>query len=500
MRRGRHRLCLLAAALAAPLLSQAPARALEEVVLKLPLLETSFTLRVSELRDPQLLLRGNSDLAELDRASDGAVGRRLLALLNRPVPLSLTQAAEASVGSPMLEQAMVVITSLGTLEDTPTDLTGEALRQALLRASSQGQPTVLNLIEAIPGHRVTIDLARAGAIALRMAQQRREAERLLGSLPPASPAGTATAANPVMESTRALTVSHRPQPLQLEVVEPASGGNGRLVLISHGLWDSPVTFMGWARLLASHGYSVVLPRHPGSDKTQQREVLAGTAPPPDPRELALRPMDLQAVLDQVQQLNLRQAVDAQRVVVIGHSWGATTALQLAGARPTDTDLVERCNNLNDPQRNLSWTLQCSWIQGVPTAAVQDARVIAVGAVSPPVSLLFPRGSGRDLSGRVLLISGSRDWVVPPDPEAIDPMRWGRTKGNQLVLVQDGDHFNLRPAGAADGGVLGALLLAWSDAAFSAGDAVRPRTGAPPLLAPGAWGNATMPMVDATPGL
>jgi predicted dienelactone hydrolase len=195
-----------------------------------------------------------------------------------------------------------------------------------------------------------------------------------------------------------------------------------------------------------------------------------------------------------------RAPDQQRVVVIGHSWGATTALQLAGVRPTDSDLRRRCTDLNDPERNLSWTLQCSWRNGASEAGISDPRVIAVAAVSPPVSLLFPRGSGVDLQARVLLVSGSRDWVVPPDPEAVVPMQLGRHRGNQLVLAEGGDHFNLRPGAAADGGVLGALLLRWTAAAFQAGPAVRPAAAAPPLLPPGGWGSAAMPLIDATPGL
>ena len=206
------------------------------------------------------------------------------------------------------------------------------------------------------------------------------------------------------------------------------------------------------------------------------------------------------MIDGIGQLGLSAAPDNQRVVVLGHSWGATTTLQLAGVRPTDAELRERCGNLNDPDRNLSWTLQCSWLRGVDQAGIQDRRVIAVGAVSPPVSLLFPRGSGLGLSGRVLLVSGSRDWVVPPDPEAVEPMRGGKPLVNQLVLVQGGDHFNLRPGASADGGVLGPLLLSWTNAAFAAGDAARPAAGAAPLLRQGPWGNQGMPLVDATPGL
>jgi hypothetical protein len=111
--------------------------------------------------------------------------------------------------------------------------------------------------------------------------------------------------------------------------------------------------------------------------------------------------------------------------------------------------------------------------------------------------LFPRGSGQNLSARILLVSGSRDWIVPPDPEAITPMTWGSSLGNRLVLVQGGDHFNLRPGPSANGGVLGSLLLTWINAAFASGEAVRPSPGAVNVLPANGWGSAVMPMADVT---
>ena len=491
----------LGIALIATLMASAPARALEEVVIEIPLLETRFTVRLDELQSPEALRQGNSDLAELDRATGGAAGRQLKELLLQPVPLSVKQVADGSVGSPLLEQAMLVIASLGTVEGRTTDLSGRTLNEALLRASANGEPTLLSLMQAIPGQRVTLNLGRARQIVTRMAGQRQQAEALLATTTAASlPAGTTNGPGVAVNRRLAsLQVPHRPQPLEVMVIEPASGANGRLVLVSHGLWDKPTSFEGWGTLLSSRGYTVVLPRHPGSDSSQQEAVLAGQAPPPGPEELALRPQDLSVVLDAVAagRLGFARPVDAERVVVLGHSWGATTALQVAGVRPTDSSLRQRCANVDDPDRNLSWTLQCSWLKGAQDAALPDPRVIAVGAVSPPVSLLFPRGSGSALSGRVLLVSGSRDWVVPPDPEAIQPMRWGKTLGNQLVLVQDGDHFNLRPGQNSAGGALGPLLLAWTEAAFAAGPAVRPSPGAAPLLTGQGWGNADLPMADVT---
>lgn len=102
-----------------------------------------------------------------------------------------------------------------------------------------------------------------------------------------------------------------------------------------------------------------------------------------------------------------------------------------------------------------------------------------------------------MQGRVLLVSGTHDWVVPPDPEALQPFRQSTPRGNQLVLVQGGDHFNLRPGRSADGGVLGPLILEWTNRAFAAGSAVKPLPGSPPLMPPGSWGSTSKPMADVT---
>lgn len=512
---------VVAIALLALLIPAGPARALEEVVIELPLLKTQLTVKLRELKSAEALRQGNSDLAELDRASNGAVGRQVIELLRQPVPLSVKQVADGSVGSPLVEQAMLVVSSIGFVEGRSADLSGRTLTAALRQAASDGEPTLLSLLKAIPGQRLTLDLGRTRQLFNRMLRQRQQAESLLAATPTATPSATPTvspslspplapavsaaataravAGKSVNRRTVTLPVPHRPDPLEITLLEPAGGANGRLVLISHGLWDSPAAFEGWAILLASRGYSVALPRHPGSDSSQQRAVLAGASPPPDPEELARRPKDLIAVLDAIgnSRLRLDQQVDAGRVVVLGHSWGATTALQLAGLQPSKETLLQRCSDLDDPDRNLSWTLQCSWLRGVRYAGLADPRVVAVGAVSPPMSLLFARGFTSEQGGRVLLVSGNRDWVVPPDPEAIAPMRWGRAIGNQLVLVQGGDHFNLRPQGAADGGVLGPLLFAWTEAAFAAGPAVRPTPGASPLLPAQGWGNEDLPMADVT---
>ena len=478
-----------------------PAQALEEVVVELPLLQSRFALKISELQRPEALLEGNSDLAELNRASGGELGRGLMRLFHQPLPFDITPVTEAAVGSPLLEQALLLLSSLGRVEGLETDLSGERLRQALLEAQAadpQSNLSLWQLLRALPGDRVIFNPSKAHFAISRLIRQRSEAEALFAAASVAANAPPQSL-QPVRVSQHQLAVKHRSAPLALTVVQPITAGEQLLVLISHGLWDSPLNFLGWAQALASEGYTVVLPSHPGSDSHQQHQVLSGQAPPPEAAELGLRALDLSAINDAVANNRLAglQGLATDRIVVIGHSWGATTALQLAGVRPQPELLRERCGDVEDPSRNLSWALQCSWLQGVHQASFSDPRVVAVVAVSPPMSLLFPRGSAAALRSRVLLVSGTDDWVVPPDPEAIAPFRSSAQRANSLVLVKGGDHFNLRPGSSKDGGVLAPLLVKWSDAAFAAAAAGETHNGSEPLVLDGAWGSSQIPMADVT---
>jgi len=81
-------------------------------------------------------------------------------------------------------------------------------------------------------------------------------------------------------------------------------------------------------------------------------------------------------------------------------------------------------------------------------------------VSPPQGLVFAAGLV-DLKVPVLLISGSRDFVVPTRPEALLPYGAYPRGRNELVLVEGGTHFNLPADASSNGGPLRALLLRWA---------------------------------------
>ena len=172
--------------------------------------------------------------------------------------------------------------------------------------------------------------------------------------------------------------------------------------------------------------------------------------------------------------------------------GATTTLQLAGGVPVDSRLKARCNDLKDSERNISWVLQCSWLSGVNQAAVADPRVKVVVAVSPPLRLLFDGSRLESRPAKMLLISGTRDWVVPSGPEAIAPMRESKAVqlGHRLVLVQGADHFSLRSfQGEPTPAQVGPVILGWINEQLEVHGSV--------TFSGGGWGDDQGSLVDVS---
>jgi hypothetical protein len=107
-------------------------------------------------------------------------------------------------------------------------------------------------------------------------------------------------------------------------------------------------------------------------------------------------------------------------------------------------------------------------------------------------LLFDESSGPSLQAKVLLVSGTRDWVVPSDPEAVVPLQGGKplANGHRLVLASGGSHFNLwAPANQKESPILGPMILAWINEQLAVPSSF--------TFSGGGWGNTTVPLVDVT---
>ena len=489
----------LAAVLSSVALSfgAAPASALERVVLLMPFLETSITINIGDdAQTAAQLIRSSPDLVDLQNASGGQLTALLEKIFLAPLPVETKAFLKGSTGQPLLEQALLAAASLVELKGIEVDPSGRILTDALIRADRKGQGNVLGFLREMPGEQVTVDLSRVVSVTNRLIGNQMEGVSLVKSTDAASvmPALRAALQPSWTRSEVQIEVGHRSEPLRLIVLQPKAVRNGRVVVISHGLWDDPESFEGWGEVLVSAGYTVLMPDHPGSDFSQQQSMLAGDQPPPGPEELRLRPLDVSALLDAIEQGRLLagQTLNTASVAVVGHSWGATTALQLAGATPTDQKLKARCSDQNHSERNISWVLQCSWLSGIRQAGLTDSRVRAVAAVSPPLRLLFDPANSQLLNAKILLVSGTRDWVVPSGPEAIVPMRTsGAVKaGHRLVLAEGMDHFSLRSfRNEPSPAVIGPLLLAWVNEQLDVSGSV--------TFSGGGWGHESVRLMDVS---
>lgn len=110
-----------------------------------------------------------------------------------------------------------------------------------------------------------------------------------------------------------------------------------VVVFSHGLAGNSLTYRYLGKHLASHGYTVVAPKHVGSDTTAvltKTPVFAFTQ-----EELKHRAADIKFTLDRLEDGSLPEDVmdniDLNHKALAGHSFGALTTQAVAGVVARD---------------------------------------------------------------------------------------------------------------------------------------------------------------------
>ncbi|MBL8516799.1 MAG: alpha/beta fold hydrolase [Betaproteobacteria bacterium] len=165
---------------------------------------------------------------------------------------------------------------------------------------------------------------------------------------PVPEAATAAAATPIepLDVDPSLYTSRnldwqdakRSRPVPVKLYLPASAAEGArlpLVLFSHGIGGSREGYRYLGRYLASMGYASLHVQHVGSDRRLWSgnpfalvSRLSGAA---QTDEALARVQDVKFALDQLLASEYSQRIDARRIAVAGHSYGANTTLLLAGA-------------------------------------------------------------------------------------------------------------------------------------------------------------------------
>lgn len=134
-----------------------------------------------------------------------------------------------------------------------------------------------------------------------------------------------------------LAAPDRGDDLQVRVSAPRTGRDLPIVVFSHGFGLSMDAYGPLVDFWAAHGFVVIQPTHLDS-------VSLGLAlnDPRTPRIWRFRIEDLVRVLDEIDRIEasmpeLSGRLDRDRIAATGHSYGATTASALLGARVLDPE-------------------------------------------------------------------------------------------------------------------------------------------------------------------
>jgi len=377
-------------------------------------------------------------------------------------PVAIAQFLYSPQGEAILER-------LGEVIQTKAGQEGfYAIRAALIKAAAKPEGlTLLGVLQEFPTYGIKINSARSfeiieelsrlsrqtqQAIAAvnqeTMAEVQAQIESLFPQMPPDfSELPDLREPGPVAYSQQTLTLidSSRgrrfPMNLYLPSSDPAREGLTPVIVISHGLGSDRMTFEYLAEHLASYGFAVALPEHPGSNAEQlqalSRGLVSEVTPPSEFRD---RSLDITFLLDQLEQSYAGQ-LDLDNVGVLGQSFGGYTALALAGAKLNFEQLQQVCENSED-SLNISLLLQCRALE-LPMADYdfRDPRIQAAIAINPVGSAIFGKSEFAQIQIPLMLMSGSHDTVAPALPEQIQPFTWLTTPNKYLALLNKGTHFS-----------------------------------------------------------
>jgi predicted dienelactone hydrolase len=230
----------------------------------------------------------------------------------------------------------------------------------------------------------------------------------------------------------------RNKDLELSIDYPIRGGPYPVIIFSHGFGGSKSGYIGLAAHWTSNGYVVIRPTHADSGALRQalseqreenpnrtvRERIDAAETVWEAQGAAdweNRARDISFIIDSLAVLEdrypeLKGRMDHTRVGVGGHSYGAFTAMLLAGVRSTAI-----------------------------AKSLADPRVRAVIAMSPPgtsVKLGLTRDSFRDVKIPMLYMTGTEDRGLAesetPDWRR-EPFEYGPTGDQYLVVISGARH-------------------------------------------------------------
>lgn len=384
-------------------------------------------------------------------------------------PSVVSQFLYTPTGEKLLERA----TTLVKARKHPSSI--QALRSALILASAEPTGlTALNLFKNYPDQGLELDFTK-GLEVFRTVQKlvqktnnafatiRDKSDALAVKFPaaplpevmalhkPGSFTWQVSSLTLTDNSQRRLQFSGRTRQYPADLYIPREPFRAMpLVVISHGLGGGRTAFKYFAEHLASHGYVVAVPEHPGSSGKQFEALLNNQETDVSrPTEFIDRPLDISFLLDELLQRNqtdplLKSRINSEQVGVLGHSYGGYTAIALAGGTLTFGPLRQDCApTLLSQSLNLSLLLQCQALT-LPQKAysLADPRVKGVIAINSIGGSIFGADGYKTVKTPLMMVSGTADTIATPLFEQLRPFSWISAANKQLILIDGATHFSV----------------------------------------------------------
>ena len=237
-------------------------------------------------------------------------------------------------------------------------------------------------------------------------------------------------------------VSHRNEPLLLELWKPINKSDKDLIIFMPGLGGKIADFHWIGYELSQRGWPVIFIDHAGSNFSTLKEVIEGKNELPGARDIYInRLLDLQAVITShdSNQFDLGN----NSYILMGHSLGALISFLHEG-KFIDTNFESICDDAFSDLAltNLSKLLQCQLTNVSLPVINSNSNLRAIVGFNSFGSLIWTQDKSSEIDVPILLIGGTFDLITPLMGEQFNLFLMNSENSlNRFLVIEGASHFS-----------------------------------------------------------
>ncbi|OKH17022.1 hypothetical protein NIES208_11070 [[Limnothrix rosea] IAM M-220] len=330
----------------------------------------------------------------------------------------------------------------------------DGLKSALNSVASQElNLSALNVLRAYPAKELTVDLTAVAGLLLQANLPNLQSQILSPKITndleietetavaiiPQTLDPTTAGQQVVRRQTVVLQDYQRDRTIPIDIYD-SPVAKDQLIVLSHGFAANRrfLDYLGYH--LASHGYTVVTPDHPGSNVQSLFNSGLTFENLLPAEEFIERPKDISFVLDELENLDelaeFQGRFTTDDVTIIGHSFGGYTALALAGGVVDPPAIRNHCHQSNPLMRSPGDWLQCA-ASDLPYGRLnlRDERIKQAIALNPIIGEVFGAEGLGQIKIPTMVLTGTKDAITPSLTHQLLP--FNKLGGDKYLVVADG---------------------------------------------------------------